>query len=111
MVRGTFGNIRLRNEMTPGQEGAWTLHLPTNEVMSVFDASRLYQGGRDAADRDRRQGVRHGQLARLGGQGASCCGVQAVIAESYERIHRSNLVMMGVLPLQFKDGEGRSRSG
>ena len=105
MMRGTFANIRIRNEMAPGIEGGVTRHMPDGEQMSIYDAAMTLQGRGHAAGRHRRQGVRHRLVARLGGQGHRCCwACKAVIAESFERIHRSNLVGMGVLPLQFKDG-------
>ena len=69
MVRGTFANVRLRNLLVPGSEGTWTVHVPSGEEMTIFDASAALPGGRHAADRDRRQGVRHGLVARLGGEG------------------------------------------
>ena len=79
--------------------------------MPIYDAAMQYQTRGRAADRHRRQGVRHRQLARLGGEGHALLGVRAVIAESFERIHRSNLVGMGVLPLQFLPGETRETLG
>jgi aconitate hydratase len=104
MMRGTFANIRLRNELTPGTEGSWTTHQPSGEVLSVFDA----------ADRYRSEGV---PLAVLAGKeygsgssrdwaakGPDLLGVRFALAEGYERIHRSNLVGMGILPLQYEAG-------
>jgi len=105
MIRGTFANIRLRNQLVPGTEGGMTIHTPTNEKMSVFEASRRYQsegrpliviGGKEYGT---------GSSRDWAAKGTALLGVKAVIAESYERIHRSNLVGMGVLPLQFKHGE------
>ena len=104
MVRGTFANIRLEKPARPGTEGGWTVHLPDGEQMSIYDASMKYQQRRRAAADHRRQGVRLRIVARLGGQGRAAVGVRAVIAESFERIHRTNLVGMGVLPLQFQPG-------
>ena len=72
MMRGTFANIRLRNQLTPDPEGNWTEHLPTGERMSIFDAAERYAGRRDAARRACRQGVRLGLVPRLGGEGADC---------------------------------------
>ena len=105
MVRGTLANIRLRNQLAPGTEGGWTAHLPDGEQMYIYDASDEVSAGRRAADDPRRQGVRLGIVARLGGEGRDAAGRAAVIAESFERIHRTNLVGMGVLPLQFPAGE------
>jgi aconitate hydratase len=105
MVRGTFANIRLRNQLAGGKEGGWTAHLPGGEVMTIFDASERYQqdgvpllviAGREYGSGSSRDWAAKGPLLQ---------GVRAVIAVSYERIHRSNLVGMGILPLQFRDGE------
>ena len=105
MMRGTFANIRLRNQLAPGTEGGWTTLLPDNEVMTIYDASVRY---RDAgvplmiiAGKEYGSGSSRDWAAK----GTLLLGVKVVIAESFERIHRSNLVNMGVLPLQFKDGE------
>jgi aconitate hydratase len=111
MMRGTFANIRLRNQLAPGTEGGWTVHQPDGEKMSIYDAAMKYQ----------KEGV---QLIVLGGKeygsgssrdwaakGTLLLGVRAVIAESFERIHRSNLVGMGVLPLQYRDGESAESLG
>jgi aconitate hydratase len=111
MMRGTFGNIRLRNLLTPGKEGNWTLHLPDKKEMSVFDAAMKYQEeGRSLiviAGKEYGTGSSRDWAAK----GTLLLGVKAVIAESYERIHRSNLIGMGVLPLQFKLGENRESLG
>jgi aconitate hydratase len=111
MVRGTFANIRLRNELAGGKEGGWTTHQPDGDMMTIYDAAVRYQ----------REGVPllviagkeygSGSSRDWAAKGTLLLGVKAVIAESYERIHRSNLVGMGVLPLQFKDGEGRGSLG
>ena len=105
MVRGTFANIRLRNELAPGTEGGWTTRLPEGEVTTIYDASVRY---RDAgvpliiiAGKEYGSGSSRDWAAK----GTLLLGVKAVIAESFERIHRSNLVNMGVLPLQFRAGE------
>ncbi len=105
MMRGTFANVRLRNQLAPGTEGGWTSVLPGGEVMTIFDAAIRY---RDAgvplivvAGKEYGSGSSRDWAAK----GPALLGVRAVIAESYERIHRSNLVNMGVLPLQFEDGE------
>jgi aconitate hydratase len=100
MMRGTFANIRIKNQMVPGVEGGVTKAHADGRQMPIYDAAMKYQA-RDAAGDLRRQGIRHRLVARLGGQGHALLGVRAVIAESFERIHRSNLVGMGVLPLQF----------
>ena len=105
MMRGTFANIRLRNQLAPGTEGSWTLHLPDGEKMFIYDASVKY----------REEGVPllviagkeygSGSSRDWAAKGTRLLGVRAVLAESFERIHRSNLVGMGVLPLEFKPGE------
>jgi aconitate hydratase len=111
MVRGTFGNIRLRNELTPGQEGAWTTHVPTGKVMTVFDASELYQGAGTPLIVIAGKEYGTGSSRDWAAKGPNLLGVRAVIAESYERIHRSNLLMMGIMPLQFLEGESRQSLG
>jgi aconitate hydratase len=105
MTRGTFGNIRLRNQMAPGTEGGWTTYLHTNEVMPVFDASEKYKA--DGTPLLVLAGKEYGTGSSRdwAAKGTLLLGAKAVLAESYERIHRSNLVGMGVLPLQFKPGE------
>ncbi|MBV9279582.1 MAG: hypothetical protein JOZ41_05835 [Chloroflexi bacterium] len=111
MVRGTFGNIRLRNEMTPDKEGDWTAHQPDGEEMRIFDAAERYreEGVPLLALAGKEYGS--GSSRDWAAKGPLLLGVKAVIAESYERIHRSNLVAMGVLPLQFKQGETRETLG
>ena len=111
MMRGTFANIRLRNELAPGTEGSWTTHLPDGEVQSVFDASERYLDRRRAARRARRQEYGSGSSRDWAAKGPALLGVRFVIAETYERIHRSNLVGMGILPLQFLDGESAASLG
>jgi aconitate hydratase len=105
MMRGTFANIRIRNQVAPGTEGGVTTYLPTGEVMSIYDASMLYQqNGTDLvviAGKEYGTGSSRDWAAK----GTFLLGVKAVIAESFERIHRSNLVGMGVLPLQFTEGQ------
>jgi aconitate hydratase len=105
MMRGTFGNVRLRNALTPDREGDWTVHLTSGEVMRVYDASQRYiQEGTPLvvlAGKEYGSGSSRDWAAK----GPLLLGVKAVIAESYERIHRANLVGMGVLPLQFKAGD------
>jgi aconitate hydratase A / 2-methylisocitrate dehydratase len=107
MMRGTFANIRIRNEMVPGVEGGMTKHMPDGKIMPIYDAAMEY----------RREGVPlviiagkeygTGSSRDWAAKGTKLLGVRAVIVESFERIHRSNLVGMGVLPLQFKDGTNR----
>jgi len=105
MTRGTFANIRLRNHLAPGTEGGWTTYLPTNEVLTIYDASIKYQDSNTPvvvlAGKDYGMGSSRDWAAK----GVLLLGIRMAIAESYERIHRSNLVGMGVLPLQFKSGD------
>jgi len=105
MMRGTFGNIRIRNAMVPDVEGGYTLHLPDGELMTIYEAAMRYaQEGTPLiviAGRDYGMGSSRDWAAK----GPMLLGVKAVIVESYERIHRSNLYGMGVLPLQFLDGQ------
>jgi len=107
MMRGTFANIRLKNEMVPGTEGGITKFQPTGEVMSIYDAAMKYkaQGTPLVIVAGKEYG--NGSSRDWAAKGTILLGVKAVIAESYERIHRSNLVGMGVLPLQFPDGMTR----
>ena len=107
MTRGTFANIRLRNLMAPGTEGGVTTHLPTGEQMSIYDAANKYQA--DGTPLVVLAGSEYGTGSSRdwAAKGTYLLGIRAVIATSYERIHRSNLVGMGVLPLQFRDGESR----
>lgn len=111
MTRGTFANIRLRNQLAPGTEGGVTVHMPDNEQMSIYDAAIKYKkenvplvvlGGNDYG---------MGSSRDWAAKGTNLLGVKAVLALSFERIHRSNLVGMGVMPLQFKDGETRESLG
>jgi len=111
MVRGTFGNIRLRNRLVPGKEGYYTIHLPDGEETTIYDASVRYQqegvpllviAGKEYGSGSSRDWAAKGPLL---------LGVRAAIAESFERIHRSNLVGMGILPLQFKPGENKESLG
>ncbi len=111
MVRGAFGNVRLRNELTPGREGDWTLHLPDGDETSIFEASQRYQadgvptvviGGKEYGS---------GSSRDWAAKGPALLGIRAAIVESYERIHRSNLIGMGVLPLQFQDGQNAESLG
>jgi aconitate hydratase len=111
MTRGTFANVRLRNQMAPGTEGGWTTYLPTGECMTIFDASLKYKEDGSPlvvlAGKDYGMGSSRDWAAK----GTLLLGVKMVIVESYERIHRSNLVGMGVLPLQFKPGENAATLG
>jgi aconitate hydratase len=111
MMRGTFANIRLRNEMVPAREGGFTLHQPGGEEMSIYDAAMRYQaeGTPLVIVAGREYGT--GSSRDWAAKGTLLLGVKGVIAESFERIHRSNLVGMGVLPLQFPDGESRHSLG
>ena len=111
MVRGTFGNIRLRNQLAPGTEGGWTLHLPGGEKMSIYDAAVNYREAGVPLVVLAGKEYGSGSSRDWAAKGTRLLGVRAVIAESYERIHRSNLVGMGVLPLEFKPGENRESLG
>jgi aconitate hydratase len=111
MMRGTFANVRLKNQLVPGVEGGYTRHLPSGEEMSIYDAAMRYQeegvplvilAGKEYGS---------GSSRDWAAKGTRLLGVRAVIAESYERIHRSNLVGMGVLPLQFQSGENAQTLG
>src|SRR5204862_3844391 len=111
MIRGTFGNIRLRNELVEDQEGNWTELQPSGEVMSIFDASAEYRqrgiptiviGGKEYGQ---------GSSRDWAAKGPALQGVKVVLAETFERIHRSNLVMMGLLPLEFMPGQSRATLG
>lgn len=111
MMRGTFANIRIRNQIAPGTEGGFTTYWPTGEVTSIYDACMKYKengtGLMVIAGKDYGMGSSRDWAAK----GTNLLGIKTVIAESFERIHRSNLVLMGVLPLQFKDGESAESLG
>ena len=111
MMRGTFANIRIRNEIAPGTEGGVTRHLPDGEVMSIYDASMKYQA--DGVPLVVIAGTEYGSGSSRdwAAKGTRLLGVSAVVVESFERIHRSNLVGMGILPLQFPDGVNRKTLG
>ncbi len=111
MMRGTFANIRLRNQLAPGTEGGWTRHQPSDEQMSIYDAALRYQS--ESTPLVVLAGTEYGTGSSRdwAAKGTLLLGVKAVIAKSYERIHRSNLIGMGVLPLQFMDGEGADTLG
>ncbi len=111
MVRGTFANIRLKNQMVPGVEGGWTRHLPDGEKMFIYDASVQYRAENVGLIIIAGKEYGSGSSRDWAAKGTLLLGVKAVIAESFERIHRSNLVQMGVLPLQFSDGETRESLG
>jgi len=105
MVRGTFANVRLRNQLVPGSEGTWTVHLPSGEEGTIFEVASRYlaEGVPTIVIAGKEYGS--GSSRDWAAKGPKLLGVKAVLAESYERIHRSNLLMMGILPLQFADGE------
>jgi aconitate hydratase A / 2-methylisocitrate dehydratase len=105
MVRGTFANVRLRNKLVPESEGTWTVHVPSGDEMTIFEASERYldEGTPLVVLAGKEYGS--GSSRDWAAKGPNLLGVKAVIAESFERIHRSNLLMMGVLPLQFAEGE------
>jgi aconitate hydratase A / 2-methylisocitrate dehydratase len=111
MVRGTFANVRLRNLLVPGAEGTWTVHLPSGEETTIYEASRRYlaEGVPLVVLAGKEYGS--GSSRDWAAKGPNLLGVRAVLAESYERIHRSNLLMMGILPLQFLPGESRESLG
>ncbi|QDT17377.1 aconitate hydratase [Alienimonas californiensis] len=111
MTRGTFANIRLRNEMAPGTEGSVTTHLPTGEQTSIYEASRRYIEASTPLIVLAGKEYGTGSSRDWAAKGTNLLGVKAVIAESYERIHRSNLVGMGVLPLQYREGESAEALG
>jgi aconitate hydratase len=111
MMRGTFGNIRLRNQLAPGTEGGITVHQPGGEQMSIFDASQKYAEENVPLVILAGKEYGSGSSRDWAAKGPRLLGVRAVIAESYERIHRSNLVGMGILPLQYKDGDTASSLG
>jgi aconitate hydratase len=111
MMRGTFANIRLRNQLAPGTEGGWTRHQPSDEQMSIYDASLRYkqEGTPLVVLAGSEYGT--GSSRDWAAKGTLLLGVKAVVAKSFERIHRSNLIGMGVLPLQFMDGQGADTLG
>jgi len=111
MMRGTFGNVRIKNALTPDREGNWTTHLPSGEVMSIFDASEKYRAAGVPLLVLAGKEYGTGSSRDWAAKGPALQGVKAVIAESYERIHRSNLVGMGVLPLAYEPGTTRQSLG
>jgi aconitate hydratase len=104
MVRGTFANTRLRNQLAPGTEGGWTMYQPDGDVMTIYDAAMKYQSAGVPLVILAGKEYGSGSSRDWAAKGTLLLGVKAVIAESFERIHRSNLVNMGVLPLQFQTG-------
>ncbi|HEU4364122.1 MAG TPA: aconitate hydratase AcnA [Candidatus Krumholzibacteria bacterium] len=111
MVRGTFANIRLRNKLVPGSEGTWTKNFLTGEEMTIYDASLQYQAAGVPLMVIAGKEYGSGSSRDWAAKGPALLGIRVVIAESYERIHRSNLVGMGILPLQFMDGENAESLG
>jgi aconitate hydratase len=111
MMRGTFANVRLRNQLVPDSEGTWTAHLPDGEEGTIFDVAERYrsEGVPTIVLAGKEYGS--GSSRDWAAKGPNLLGVRAVIAESYERIHRSNLLMMGILPLQFMPGDSRDSLG
>ncbi len=111
MMRGTFGNVRIKNKLVPAKEGNWTLHMPSGEVLSIYDAAMRYAQEQVPllvlAGREYGAGSSRDWAAK----GTTLLGVRAVLADSYERIHRSNLVGMGVLPLGYEEGQSREALG
>jgi aconitate hydratase len=111
MVRGTFANVRLRNQLVPGSEGTWTMHLPSGDETTIFEAAERYRAEGVPLVVLAGKEYGSGSSRDWAAKGPKLLGVRAVIAESYERIHRSNLLMMGVLPLQFLPGQSRESLG
>jgi len=111
MTRGTFANIRLRNLLAPGTEGGVTTYFPSAQVMSIYDAAMNYQQDRTPLIIFAGKEYGTGSSRDWAAKGTALLGVRAVIAESFERIHRSNLVGMGILPLQFKQGDNPQSLG
>jgi aconitate hydratase len=110
MVRGTFANVRIKNKLA-GKAGGYTRYLPDGEEMSVYDASVKYRQHKIALVVLAGKEYGSGSSRDWAAKGTSLLGVKAVLAESYERIHRSNLVGMGVLPIQYKEGDNAERLG
>jgi aconitate hydratase len=111
MMRGTFANIRLKNLLLPGTEGGITMHVPSGEQLSIYDAAMRYQADKTPLVIVAGKEYGSGSSRDWAAKGTMLLGVKAVIAESYERIHRSNLIGMGVLPLQFNDGQNAASLG
>jgi len=111
MLRGTFGNIRLKNKLVPGIDGGWTVFLPDGQRMTIYEAAMQYQKEATPLLIIAGKNYGTGSSRDWAAKGTYLMGVKAVIAESFERIHRSNLICMGILPLQFKQGENHKSSG
>jgi aconitate hydratase len=111
LTRGTFANVRLRNELAGGKEGGYTLHVPSGDVTTIFDAAERYRGEKTPLIVLAGKSYGQGSSRDWAAKGPRLLGVGAVIAESYERIHRTNLIEMGVLPLAFRAGEGWKQLG
>ncbi|HLG05534.1 MAG TPA: aconitase family protein, partial [Gemmatimonadales bacterium] len=111
MMRGTFGNVRIKNRLVPDKEGNWTVHFPTGDVVSIYDAAMRYQEAGTPLIVIAGKEYGTGSSRDWAAKGAALLGVKAVIAESFERIHRSNLVGMGVVPLTFEPGQNRESLG
>ena len=111
MVRGTFANVRLKNQLVPGSEGTWTAYVPSGEEGSIFDVAERYRAEGVPTIVIARAEYGSGSSRDWAAKGPNLLGVRAVIAETYERIHRSNLLMMGILPLQFAEGENAESLG
>jgi aconitate hydratase len=111
MVRGTFANVRLRNLLVPGSEGTWTVHFPSGEETTIYEAAERYLADDVPLIVIAGKEYGSGSSRDWAAKGPNLLGVRAVIAESYERIHRSNLLMMGILPLQFRTGETMENLG
>ena len=111
MMRGTFANVRLRNQLAPGTEGGWTTYLPVEEVMTIYDAAMRYKAAGVPLLVIAGKEYGSGSSRDWAAKGTLLLGIKAVVAESFERIHRSNLVNMGVLPLQYKIGESAASLG
>ena len=111
MVRGTFANVRLKNQLAPGTEGGWTTHIPSDEQMSIYEASQKYLADKTPLIVLAGKEYGTGSSRDWAAKGTNLLGIKAVIAQSYERIHRSNLVGFGVLPLQFQQGDNADSLG
>ena len=111
MMRGTFANIRIRNEMVPGTEGGYTRHIPGDETLPIYGAAMRYVKDNIPTVVIAGKEYGTGSSRDWAAKGTNLLGVKAVIAESFERIHRSNLIGMGVLPLQFPEGTTRKTLG
>ncbi len=111
MMRGTFANVRLKNRLVPDSEGPWTIHADTGTKLSIFDAAMRYQKEGTPLIIVAGKEYGSGSSRDWAAKGTYMLGIRAVIAESFERIHRSNLIGMGVLPLEFLDGDSQESLG